>query len=216
VPARVTRWPSTLQESGRGPGSLLAPQKAGTQISPARGGYLPTSAAPASRRENQSDRGGEPELAPPLGRTLASDPRAICVGGGSGNHHRAPRHQSQNGLSLSEDGSARRHVPRHEIGGRFLWSASTPSSSSGGIRGAGTRSCAAREVREQGYAQSRSTVGRFIAALRQETGQPHKFKRVQAASLYSVSALPQQPLTPLQAARWLAWHPCQRSPSQEQ
>jgi len=73
-----------------------------------------------------------------------------------------------------------------------------------------------REVREQGYAQSRSTVGRFIAALRQETGQPHQFKRVQAASLYSVSALPRQPLTPLQAARLLALPPCQRSPSQEQ
>lgn len=73
-----------------------------------------------------------------------------------------------------------------------------------------------REIVAQGYGQARSTVGRFIAALRQETGQFHKFKAVPAASLYSVEALPQQPLTPLQAARLLALQPCQRSPWQEQ
>lgn len=73
-----------------------------------------------------------------------------------------------------------------------------------------------REIVAQGEGQSRSTVGRFIAALRQETGQFHKFKRVPVASLYSVEALPQQPLPPLQAARLLALQPCQRNSWQEQ
>lgn len=60
-----------------------------------------------------------------------------------------------------------------------------------------------REVVAQGYAQSSAPVQRFVGALRQHTGQPHKFKQAEAASLYAPEEVCQRPLTPPQAARLL-------------
>jgi hypothetical protein len=60
-----------------------------------------------------------------------------------------------------------------------------------------------REVVAQGSSQSRTTVGRFIGLLRQETGQQQKFKAVPAAVLYDEHQEPRRPLTARQAARLL-------------
>jgi transposase len=72
-----------------------------------------------------------------------------------------------------------------------------------------------RELQAQGYTQSRSTVQRFIGLLRQETGQPHKFKRVAAARLYTPEEVRQRPLTALQAARLFTTEEGLRSPWQQ-
>jgi transposase len=72
-----------------------------------------------------------------------------------------------------------------------------------------------REVVAQGYPQSSAPVQRFVGALRQQTGQPHKFKQAGAASLYTPEEARQRPLTPPQAARLLSSQEHARRPWQQ-
>jgi transposase len=66
-----------------------------------------------------------------------------------------------------------------------------------------------------GYCQSRTTVGRFIGLLRQETGPRQKFKAVPAAGLYDEHQAPQRPLTARQAARLLLLAEAQRTKGEQ-
>lgn len=72
-----------------------------------------------------------------------------------------------------------------------------------------------REVVAQGYSQSSAPVQRFVSALRQQTGQPHKFKQARVASLYAPEEACQRPLTPPQAARLLCSQEPARRPWQQ-
>ena len=62
-----------------------------------------------------------------------------------------------------------------------------------------------REVVSQGYRHSRRSVERFVGQLRQETGQPFKFRQVAPAHLYEERKQETAPsdLTALRAARLL-------------
>ena len=72
-----------------------------------------------------------------------------------------------------------------------------------------------REIVVQGYSQSSAPVQRFVGALRQQTGQSHKFKQAGAASLYAPEDACQRPLTPPQAARLLSSQEPARRPWQQ-
>src|SRR5215472_5331250 len=72
-----------------------------------------------------------------------------------------------------------------------------------------------REIVAQGYSQSSAPVQRFVGALRQQTGQPHKFKQAASASLYAPEEACQRPLTPPQAARLLSSQEQARRPWQQ-
>lgn len=72
-----------------------------------------------------------------------------------------------------------------------------------------------REIVAQGYSQSSAPVQRFVGALRQQSGQPHKFKQAKAASLYAPEEACQRPLTPPQAARLLCSQEQARRPWQQ-
>lgn len=60
-----------------------------------------------------------------------------------------------------------------------------------------------REITKMGYTASVTTVSRFIAQLRKDSGTARSFKQVQPSTIYAWTGEQKRPLTALQAARLL-------------
>jgi transposase len=74
-----------------------------------------------------------------------------------------------------------------------------------------------RELTTQGYTHSVSTVGRFVKQLRRESAVPYKFKQVEAAPIYEVTAAHRpKPLSAIHVACIVLRRPDQRTQQEQE